>query len=97
MDFTVDSIPVKSVMKFIMKSANEIHSEIHNEILLILVKSVEFNEVLKAHEKHMKNEKHRCFNEKHHFSCEKGRCFSCEKHRFSKDHLEGVVTLCFCS
>ena len=29
-----------------MKSANEIHSEIHNEILLISVKSVEFNEVL---------------------------------------------------
>ena len=47
MDFTVDSIPVKSVMKFIMKSANEIHSEIHNEILLILVKSVEFNDILK--------------------------------------------------
>ena len=46
MDFTVDSIPVKSVMKFIMKSANEIYSEIHNEILLISVKSVEFNEIL---------------------------------------------------
>ena len=38
MDFTVHSISVKSVIKFIMKSANEIHSEIHNEILLILVK-----------------------------------------------------------
>ena len=47
MDFTVDTIPVKSVMKFIMKSANEIPSEIHNEILLILVKSVEFNDILK--------------------------------------------------
>ena len=46
MDFTVDSISVKSVMKFIMKSANEIYSEIHNEILLISVKSVEFNEIL---------------------------------------------------
>ena len=46
MDFTVDSIPVKSVMKFIMKSANEIHSEIYNEILPISVKSLEFNEVL---------------------------------------------------
>ena len=40
MDFTVDSIPVKSLIKFIMKSANEIHSEIYNEILLISVKSV---------------------------------------------------------
>ena len=30
MDFTENSIPVKSVMKFIMKSANEIHSEIHH-------------------------------------------------------------------
>ena len=60
MDFTVDSIPVKSVMKFIMKSANEIHSEIHNEILLILVKSVEFNDILKWHEKHLKSEKHNC-------------------------------------
>ena len=46
MDFTVDSIPVKSVMKFMMKSENEIHSEIYNEILLIWVKSVKFNEVL---------------------------------------------------
>ena len=46
MDFTVDSIPVKSVMKFIMKPANEIYSEIHNKILLISVKSVEFNEIL---------------------------------------------------
>ena len=46
MDFTVDSIPVKSVMKFIMKLVNEIYSEIHNEILLISVKSVEFNEIL---------------------------------------------------
>ena len=46
MDFTVDSILVKSVMKFIMKSANEIHSEIHNQILLISVKSVGFNEDL---------------------------------------------------
>ena len=46
MDFTVDSIPVKSVMKFIIKSASEIYSEIHNEILLISVKSVEFNEIL---------------------------------------------------
>ena len=45
-DFTVDSIPVKSVIKFIMKSANEIHSEIQNEILLISVESVEFNEIL---------------------------------------------------
>ena len=60
MDFTVDSIPVKSVMKFIMKSANEIHSEIHNEILLILVKSVEFNDIQKWHEKHLKSEKHNC-------------------------------------
>ena len=42
MDFTVDSIPVKCVMKFIMKSA----SEIHNEIILLSVKSVQFNEVL---------------------------------------------------
>ena len=46
MDFTLESIPVKSVMKLIMKSANEIHSEIHNQILLISVKSVEFNEIL---------------------------------------------------
>ena len=46
MDFTVDSIPVKSVMKLIMKSENVIHSEIYNEILMISVKSVEFNEVL---------------------------------------------------
>ena len=30
MDLNVDSIPMKSVMKFIMKSANEIHSEIHD-------------------------------------------------------------------
>ena len=44
-------------MKFIMKSANEIYSEIHNEILLILVKSVEFNDILKGHEKHLKSEK----------------------------------------
>ena len=41
-------------MKIIMKSANEIYSEIHNEILLILVKSVEFNDILKGHEKHLK-------------------------------------------
>ena len=46
MDFTVDFILVKSVMKFLMKSANEIQSEIHIQILLISVKSVEFNEVL---------------------------------------------------
>ena len=31
MDFTVEfHIPVKSVIKFIMKSAKEIHSEIHD-------------------------------------------------------------------
>ena len=60
MDFTVDFIPVKSVIKFLMKSVNEIHSEIHNEILLILVKSVEFNDVLKGIEKHLKSEKHKC-------------------------------------
>ena len=60
MDFTVHSISVKSVIKFIMKSANEIHSEIHNEILLILVKTVEFNDVLKGHEKHLKSEKCNC-------------------------------------
>ena len=48
MDFTLHSIPVKSIIKFIMKSANEIHSEIHNEILLILVKSVEFIDILKV-------------------------------------------------
>ena len=46
MDFTVDSIPVKYVMKFIMKSGNEINGKIHNEILLKSVKSVQFNEVL---------------------------------------------------
>ena len=46
MNLTENSIPVKSVMKFIMNSANEIHSEIHNEILLTSVKSVEFNEIL---------------------------------------------------
>ena len=62
MDFIVHSIPVKSVIKFIMKSANEIHSEIHNEILLILVKSVEFNDILKGYEKHLKSKKHRCFS-----------------------------------
>ena len=47
-----------------MKSANEIyseiHNEIHNEILLILVKSVEFNDILKGHEKHLKSEKRNC-------------------------------------
>ena len=32
MDFTVDSILVKSVIKFLMKPAKEIHGEIHNEI-----------------------------------------------------------------
>ena len=46
MDFTVDSISVLSVMKSIMKSVNEINSEIHYEILLIWVKSVDFNEIL---------------------------------------------------
>ena len=35
MEFTVDSIPVISVMKFIIKSANEIHSKIHYEMLPI--------------------------------------------------------------
>ena len=49
MDFTVDSIPVKSVMKFIMKSANEIHSEIHhnskahNEKHMLFMKSGAFH------------------------------------------------------
>ena len=46
MDFTVGSILVKSVMKFMMKSANEIHSKINNQTLLISVKSVGFKEVL---------------------------------------------------
>ena len=45
MDFTVDSIPVKSVMKFIMKSGNKIHSKIHdnpkahNEKHMLYIKS----------------------------------------------------------
>ena len=49
MDFTVNSIPVKSVMKFIMKSANEIHSEIHdnpkahNEKHMLFMKSGAFH------------------------------------------------------
>ena len=46
MDFTVYSIPVKSVIKFTIKSTNETNSEIHYEILLISVKSVTFNYVL---------------------------------------------------
>ena len=57
MDFTIHSIPMKYIIKFRMKSANEPHSEIHDEILLILVKSVEFNDILKGHEKHLKSEK----------------------------------------
>ena len=49
MDFTENSIPVKSVMKFIMKSANEIHSEIHdspkvhNEKHMLFMKSGAFH------------------------------------------------------
>ena len=49
MDSTVDSIPVKSVMKFIMKWANEIHSEIHdnpkahNEKCMLFMKSGAFH------------------------------------------------------
>ena len=49
MDFTEDSISVKSVMKFIMKSANEIHSEIHdnpkahNEKHMLFMKSGAFH------------------------------------------------------
>ena len=49
MDFTENSIPVESVMKFIMKSANEIHSEIHdnpkarNEKHMLFLKSGAFH------------------------------------------------------
>ena len=49
MDLTENSIPVKSVMKFIMKSANEIHGEIHhkpkahNEKLMLFMKSGVFH------------------------------------------------------
>ena len=49
MDFTENSIPVESVMKFIMKSANEIHSEIHdnpkahNEKYMLFMKSGAFH------------------------------------------------------
>ena len=45
MDSTENSIPVKSVMKFIMRSENEIHSEIHgntkahNEKHILFIKS----------------------------------------------------------
>ena len=93
--FTVDSIPVKSVMKFIMKSANAIHSEIHNEILLILVKSVEFNDIQKWHEKAPEKWKEQlymksagAFDEKHNCSWKAQVLFMKsttvhEKHRFS--------------
>ena len=95
-----------------MKSANEIPSEIHNEIQLILVKSVEFNDILNWHEKHLKSEKHNCSWKaqvlfmKSATVHEKRRCFSWkaqlfmkstgafhEKRCFSKDHLQGIVTM----
>ena len=45
MDLTENSIPVKSVMKFIMKSANEIHHnpKAHNEKLMLFMKSGAFH------------------------------------------------------
>ena len=107
---------------------NEIHSEIHNEILLILVKSVEFNDIQKWHEKHLKSEKHNCSWKaqvlfmKNTTVHEKCRCFSWKAQLFmksagafhekrncswkvqvlfmksaafhTKDHLQGIVTLC---
>ena len=48
-DLTENSIPVKSVMKFVMKSVNEIHIEIHhntkfhNEKHMLFMKSGAFH------------------------------------------------------
>ena len=81
MDFTVDSIPVTSVMKFIMKLGNEIQSKIHNPKAL--------------NEKHMVFIKSGIytFHEKWCFSLV--RCFSCPLHFSGDFHVLFTFQVCF--
>ena len=88
MDFTENSIPVESVMKFIMKSANEIHSEIHdnpkarNEKHMLFMKSGAFHFSCVFHFSV-------AFTFQACFSC--AFQFSCDFHFSGASHFSGVL------